>query len=245
MGTEVSQRRNRPGFTLIELLVVISIIALLIALLLPALNGAREAARDVACKSNLHQMGLCVIYYANDNSDYLPPAWLRIESSSDQAPAFRYFATEKHDYVTPYVKKYGNGPGSYPQVYTCPSSEVPEAVLKKGYIEAGPNQTASWMGYMHSTSASGGEYNSSRMLSQVNRPSDCMFFFEKANTGWRTNELWFRGYYDPAGSNPGQMIAQRHGASDASNNLLMLDGRVEAMLHDEITLPRSVNSFWE
>jgi prepilin-type processing-associated H-X9-DG protein len=58
---------------LIELLVVIAIIAILAALLLPALNRGRIAARSTACKSNLHQWGLAIRMYVDDNQVY-PPA---------------------------------------------------------------------------------------------------------------------------------------------------------------------------
>ena len=57
----------RRGFTLIELLVVIAIIAILAALLLPALARAKATAKTAQCVSNLHQMGLALIMYADEN----------------------------------------------------------------------------------------------------------------------------------------------------------------------------------
>ena len=60
------------GFTLIELLVVIAVIALLASLLLPALGRAQRSARSAACLSNLHQIGLALDLYVQDNNDHLP-----------------------------------------------------------------------------------------------------------------------------------------------------------------------------
>ena len=59
--------KRTKGFTLIELLVVIAIIAVLMAILMPALNRAREQGKRAACLSNLKQMMLAWIMYADDN----------------------------------------------------------------------------------------------------------------------------------------------------------------------------------
>jgi prepilin-type N-terminal cleavage/methylation domain-containing protein/prepilin-type processing-associated H-X9-DG protein len=63
---------RRGAFTLVELLVVIGIIAVLIGVLLPVLGRAREQGRSTACLSNLRQLGLAFMMYANDNKGFLP-----------------------------------------------------------------------------------------------------------------------------------------------------------------------------
>jgi prepilin-type N-terminal cleavage/methylation domain-containing protein/prepilin-type processing-associated H-X9-DG protein len=56
----------KRGFTLIELLVVIAIIGLLAAILFPVFAQARENARRSSCQSNLKQLGISFMQYAQD-----------------------------------------------------------------------------------------------------------------------------------------------------------------------------------
>src|SRR5947209_9779048 len=63
---------RRTAFTLIELLVVIAIIAILAAILFPVFAQAREKARQASCQSNLKQVGLALLMYAQDYDETFP-----------------------------------------------------------------------------------------------------------------------------------------------------------------------------
>ena len=65
-------RRRNMGFTLIELLIVIALLALLIAILLPYLYKARELSKAVVCGQRLHDFGIGLATYVNDNEEWLP-----------------------------------------------------------------------------------------------------------------------------------------------------------------------------
>jgi prepilin-type N-terminal cleavage/methylation domain-containing protein len=66
--------KGKKGFTLIELLVVIAITAILAAILFPVFAKAREKAKQSTCQSNLKQIGLAMIQYAQDYDDFLSPS---------------------------------------------------------------------------------------------------------------------------------------------------------------------------
>jgi len=62
---------NRKAFTLIELLVVIAVISLLMAILIPVLRSAKECAHRVVCMSNLKQLTLAWLAYADEHEGKL------------------------------------------------------------------------------------------------------------------------------------------------------------------------------
>ena len=65
---------SKKGFTLIELLVVVAIIGIIAAILLPTLQNSRARARIAVCLSNLRQLQLGWIGYADDNNGWVVSA---------------------------------------------------------------------------------------------------------------------------------------------------------------------------
>jgi prepilin-type N-terminal cleavage/methylation domain-containing protein/prepilin-type processing-associated H-X9-DG protein len=63
---------SRRAFTLVELLVVIGIIALLISMLIPVVTRARDQAIAVDCAAQLHQVGLALAIYTENNKGLFP-----------------------------------------------------------------------------------------------------------------------------------------------------------------------------
>jgi prepilin-type N-terminal cleavage/methylation domain-containing protein len=60
------------AFTLIELLTVIAIIGILAAIIIPVVGKVRETASKATCASNLRQLALGTLSYANENRNIIP-----------------------------------------------------------------------------------------------------------------------------------------------------------------------------
>lgn len=84
----MSKSVSRRGFTLIELLVVISVIAILAAILFPVFGRVRENARRSSCASNLKQIGLGIMQYAQDYDEVMVPSYL--DGTCDSPGGFGY-----------------------------------------------------------------------------------------------------------------------------------------------------------
>ncbi len=106
--------RRTHGFTLIELLVVIAIIAILAAILFPVFARAREKARQASCQSNLKQLALGVMMYAQDYDETIVKCYLYYTSTFSQTQ-FRWYwqGTSNPGMLYPYLKNW--------QIFRCPS----------------------------------------------------------------------------------------------------------------------------
>jgi prepilin-type N-terminal cleavage/methylation domain-containing protein/prepilin-type processing-associated H-X9-DG protein len=229
-------RRGRRGFTLIELLVVIAIIAILAAILFPVFAQAREKARAASCLSNVKQLTLGLLMYAQDYDEALCPRYF---GPVNQVPlggwhprlaAIQYWSWE--DVAETYSKNIG--------ISICPSGPA-------GGKRGEGNYGLSW-GLTHAQvqGVTGPGYTA-KTLAMVPAPADYYYVMDGSadHTGW-DDACWGRPaalgggspWYLPGADVNKRHTAEQHGrwASDAFNgrhtgrvNVSFLDGHAKSM----------------
>ena len=193
---------RHKGFTLIELLVVIAIIAILAGILFPVFARAREQARKAACASNLKQIGLAFMMYAQDHDETLPP----FSQGAGPQGCLGYAGADGPrwaDMIFPYIKN--------TQVFNCPSATQKMAVFPGGQCL---DITKYSYGY-NSASSAGAEYGvAGRPLAEIERPSTTIMNAEDGR--------------QDAGADPESIGREIPNGSDS---LATLAGRVNGMRH--------------
>jgi len=171
---------RRGGFTLIELLVVIAIIAILAAILFPVFARAREAARKATCLSNLKQIALAAIMYAQDYDEVLPVACAtgyRCTSHAILPQNSQITGTDAEaaglgsrdywqlpDLLRPYVKSL--------ELFVCPTlaRRGPQFGMETGVLPSGPAQGLLKAGNFHDSPGSNWEWMGSYLWSCMHYP---------------------------------------------------------------------------
>ncbi len=98
---------KKRAFTLVEMMVVLVIIGILITLLLPALARTRETGRSTVCLNNLHEIGIGLQIYVQDNQNHLPVMYDR-STNNPVAPGATLDVT-----LLPYI--------GISNIFRCPS----------------------------------------------------------------------------------------------------------------------------
>jgi prepilin-type N-terminal cleavage/methylation domain-containing protein/prepilin-type processing-associated H-X9-DG protein len=211
----IGSKAQRPGgFTLIELLVVIAIIAILAAMLLPALSQAKASGKRANCISNLHQMGIGLLLYADESDNLVPrgnnPIWWQVLS-----PKLGGRSTNDYRRV---------------RIYTCPS--YPDKTQLICYV------ANSWQ-FSSPLDMVGFELTGLSKMTRVKKPAETIYLADNEYGSWRPlitdlgiigsdqkNDVWSPSHlpYAPGGVtlNPERRVAlARHGRGPV---LLYFDG---------------------
>lgn len=196
---------RRKGFTLIELLVVIAIIAILAAILFPVFAKAREKARQTSCLSNLKQIGLACMMYAQDYDERMVPEYVCPPGGKEQF--IRWSGR-----LDPYIKN--------SQIWTCPSD------VDTNYGTYG--MFYGWSSWMTTISGGGSCYNQGGVpINKISNPADIGVIADTMDCYYPGNANNYWGWR-PAGYVCGRFSARHNDGA----NVTFADGHAKWVNRD-------------
>ncbi|HEX8913591.1 MAG TPA: type II secretion system protein [Humisphaera sp.] len=251
--TAVAPARRR-GFTLVELLVVIGIIALLMSILLPTLGRVKEQANAIKCGSNLRQVGLAFVMYANDNGGKLPPRNAsRSDGPTGKTSDWIFWQTGR-ELGESNVMKYVGGSGVSDALLRCPSDQnADERPLNGNDAKVGPYKYSYTVNvYMITNGQIPSQYDRALNIGTVRNSTEKILAIEEDERTINDGAWMGMPKNNTKDGEPNDYLAIRHDMTkvtpdDSSNwaknlerrgNAVFLDGHVEYVsrrfVHDPI-----------
>jgi len=211
-------RSKRTGFTVIEILIVLVILAVLAGILIPIIGMGMAKANQMACASNMKQIGTAMLLYANDNNGDLPPT---THTTGALGASGRY---ESWIYqLEPYLSNLN-------KVRVCPADKKE----RKDRIMKEPGLTSYVLNdLIFDPEEDAGRFNN---LNRIKHPSETLMMFivsddRPVNRGWDHAHCgeWTSWYavladIEPDRHRTGEREDDRTGGS---SNYLYADGHVE------------------